>query len=188
MPELARRGAGNHLKCVTIIRIAYSPWLEKFISGGTSMENRKGHKVFRFESDVAWSQEKECTVCASGKPEIQLSSPPEFKGRAGVWTPEDMFVASVNVCTLMTFLAYAKHKNLGLADYESSVEGVLEYSNGKYRFTEVTIHPHVTVKTREEVELAGRILQDAHDNCLITNSIVAQVKLFPHFRVATTAE
>jgi len=152
------------------------------------MENNKGYKVFRFESDVAWTKEKECTVCASDKPEIQLSSPPEFKGLAGVWTPEDMFVASVNVCTLMTFLAYAKHKNLGLAGYESSVEGVLEYSNGKYRFTEITVHPHVTVKTQEEVALARKILQDAHDNCLITNSIVAQVKIFPDFRIATAAD
>lgn len=151
------------------------------------MENKQGYKVFRFESDVSWSKDKECTVCATDKPEIQLSSPPEFKGRAGVWTPEDMFVASVNVCILMTFLAYAKHKNLGLAGYDSSVEGVLEYSNGKYRFTEISVHPHVTVKTAEEVELARKILDDAHNNCLITNSIVAQVKIFPDFRVAVAS-
>jgi peroxiredoxin-like protein len=148
------------------------------------MENSKGYKVFRFESDVSWTGEKECTVCAADKPEIQLSSPPEFKGRAGVWTPEDMFVASVNVCTLMTFLAYAKHKGLALAGYESSVEGVLEYSNGKYRFTEITVHPHITVKSQQEIELARKILHDAHGNCLISNSIVAQVKVFPDFRVA----
>jgi len=152
------------------------------------MEKKKGYKVFRFESDVAWTREKECTVRSSDKPQIELSSPPEFKGLAGVWTPEDMFVASVNVCTLMTFLAYAKHKNLGLAGYESSVEGVLEYSDGKYRFTEITIHPQVTVKTQEEVELARQLLQDAHDNCLISNSIVAQVKISPDFRIATAAE
>jgi organic hydroperoxide reductase OsmC/OhrA len=174
--------------CVTIGHITGSPAVKKVISGGAAMENKKSNKVFRFESDVAWTQEKECTVCAPGKPEIQLSSPPEFKGRAGIWTPEDMFVASVNVCTLMTFLAYARHKNLGLAGYESSAEGVLEYSNGKYRFTEITIHPHVTVKSREEIELAREILQDAHNNCLISNSIAAQVKLLPDFRVAAAGD
>ncbi len=151
------------------------------------MENKKGYKVFRFDSDVGWTGERECTICASGKPEIQLSSSPEFKGRSGVWTPEDMFVASVNVCTQMTFLAYAKHKNLALSGYESSVEGVLEYSNGKYRFTEITLHPHVTVRTQEEVDRAREILLDAHNNCLISNSIVAQVKIFPDFRVAAAA-
>ena len=152
------------------------------------MNDQRAYKVFRFGSDVAWTREKECTVSASDKPEIKLSSPPEFKGQAGVWTPEDMFVASVNVCTLMTFLAYAKHKDLGLAGYESSVEGVLEYSNGKYRFTEITVLPRVTVKTQEEVALARQTLQDAHGNCLISNSIVAQVKISPEFRVATAAE
>lgn len=151
------------------------------------MESKKGYKVFRFESDVGWTKDKECVICAPGKPEIQLSSPPEFKGRAGVWTPEDMFVASVNVCVLMTFLAYATHKNLGLVGYECSVEGVLEYSNGKYRFTEIALHPHVTVNAQQEIERAKQILLDAHNNCLITNSIVAQVKIFPDVRVAATA-
>ncbi len=51
-----------------------------------------------------------------------------------------------------------------------------------------TVHPHVTVKAQEEVALAQQILQDAHDNCLISNSIVAQVKISPDFRVATAAE
>lgn len=152
------------------------------------MEIKKGYKVFRFENDAGWTKERECVICAPGKPEIQLSSPPEFKGKAGVWTPEDLFVASVNVCTLETFLAYAGHKNLGLVGYECSAEGVLEYSNGKYRFTEIALHPHVTVETQEEVERAKEILLDAHNNCLISNSIVAQVKIFPDVRVANAAD
>ena len=45
----------------------------------------------------------------------------------------------------------------------------------------------MTVKTQEDVEPAREILQDAHNNCLISNSIVAQVKVFPDIRVATAA-
>jgi organic hydroperoxide reductase OsmC/OhrA len=151
------------------------------------MESKKAYKVFRFESDVRWTQERECVIAAPGKPQLALSSPPEFKGTPGLWSPEAMFVASVNVCTLMTFLAYSHHKNLAVVGYECSVEGALEYSNGKYRFTEITLHPHLTVKSNEEIERARAILLDAHNNCLISNSIVAQVKIFPDFRVASSA-
>ncbi|MCL5004943.1 MAG: OsmC family protein [Acidobacteria bacterium] len=148
------------------------------------MEGKKTYRVFRFESDVRWTQTRECQISAPGKPELAMSSPPEFKGTPGLWSPEDMFVASVNVCTLMTFLAYSHHKNLALISYECSAEGTLEYSNGKYRFTEITLHPHLMLKSHEDVEPARAILLDAHNNCLITNSIVAQVKIFPDFHVA----
>ncbi len=150
------------------------------------MENKKGYKIFRFESDVRWTQARECTISAPGNPDLAMSSPPEFKGTPGLWSPEDMFVASINVCTLMTFLAYSQHKNLPLASYESSVEGVLEYSNGKYRFTEITLHPQLTLKSEDDIERARAILLDAHNNCLISNSIVAQVKILPEFRVASS--
>lgn len=151
------------------------------------MENKKGYKVFRFESDVRWTQARECTISGAGKPELAVSSPPEFKGTPGLWSPEDMFVASVNVCTLMTFLAYAHHKNLTLAGYECSAEGFLGYSNGKYRFTEIALHPHLTLESEEAIEQARAVLEDAHNNCLISNSIVAQVKIFPEFHVASSA-
>jgi len=151
------------------------------------MENKKGYKVFRFESDVRWTQERECAISAPGKPELAISSPPEFQGTPGLWSPEDMFVAAVNVCTLMTFLAYSHRKNLALVGYECSVEGTLEYSNGKYRFTEITLHPHLALKSQEDIERARAILLDAHSNCLISNSIVAQVKIFPDFHVASSA-
>lgn len=65
----------------------------------------KTYKVFRFESGVYWKSGRKGILCSSGKPDVEITSPPEFKGEAGRWTPEDMLVASVNACTLMTFLA-----------------------------------------------------------------------------------
>ena len=95
-----------------------------------------------------------------------------------------MLVASVNACTLMTFLAFAQHKGLELAGYESDAEGVLETVEGKYRFTEITLHPHVRVKALEDVERARKILEDAHANCFVANSLSLPVKVFPQFSVA----
>jgi organic hydroperoxide reductase OsmC/OhrA len=123
-------------------------------------------------------------VSSAGKPDIEVSSPPEFRGEAGFWTPEDMFVASVNLCTLMTFLAYAQHKGLELVGYESAAEGVLENVEGKYRFTEVVLHPHVTVRSQEDIARARDILDSAHKGCLVSNSTTAAVKVLPDFRVA----
>lgn len=147
------------------------------------MEVKKAYKVFRYVNEIHWKSGRRGVVSALGKPDLDVSSPPEFKGEAGLWTPEDLFVASVNVCTLMTFAAYALHKNLGLVAYECDAEGTLEYVDGKYRFTEVALHPHIVVKSPADLEAARQIISDAHKNCLITNSITAQVKVFPEIHV-----
>ena len=147
------------------------------------VEPKKAYKVFRYASDVSWKSGRRGVVRPLGKPELDVSSPPEFKGEAGIWTPEDMFVASVNVCTLMTFLAFAQHQGLELVAYDSAAEGTLENVEGTYRFTEVTLRPRVVVKSAGEVERARQILDDAHKGCLVSNLITAAVKVFPQFRV-----
>ncbi len=149
------------------------------------MEAKKTYKVFRYETEVRWESSRSGKMCSAGKPELEISSPPEFKGEPGLWTPEDLFVASVNACTMTTFLAYAQYKNLPLAAYESEAEGVLENVEGKYRFTKITLRPHVVLKSEEAVPQAREILEDAHKGCLITNSMTTEVKLFPQFRVSS---
>lgn len=147
------------------------------------MEVKKAFKVFRYASEVRWKSGRTGVVCSSGKPDLAVSSPPEFKGEAGKWTPEDLFLAAVNVCTMLSFLAYAQHKGLNFVGYESDAEGTLESVDGKYRFTEVALRPHITLKSQEDIEPARKILEDAHANCFIANSISAAVKVFPQFRV-----
>lgn len=148
------------------------------------METKKVYKVFRYGSEVCWGAGRRGRVCSSGKPEFEISSPPEFKGDPGFWTPEDLFVAAINACIMMTFLAYAQHKGLELAEYESEAEGVLENVEGKLRFTEITVRPHVVVKSGEAVSLAREIMDTAHRNCFVTNSTTAEVKIFPEVRAA----
>jgi peroxiredoxin-like protein len=151
------------------------------------MEPKKTYRVFRYETDVRWKSGRRAALCSPGKPNLEASSPPEFKGEAGLWTPEDLFVASVNLCTLMTFAAFAERKGLEFADYECAAEGVLEFVDSKYRFTEIILHPHVSVKSQADVEPAREILDAAHRNCLVSNSITATVKIFPDIRVVTAA-
>jgi peroxiredoxin-like protein len=148
------------------------------------MEAKRAYKVFRYESDVRWEAGRRGVVRSSGKPELHVSSPPEFKGDPGIWTPEDLFVAAVNVCTLMTFVATAQYKGLELLGYESTAEGVLENVEGKYRFTQINLRPQVTVKSQSDVERAREIVDSAHANCFITNSIAVAVRISPEFRVA----
>ncbi len=151
------------------------------------MEVKKAYKAFRYQNEVRWRSDRRGKTCSSGKPDLEISSPPEFKGEAGFWTPEDLFVASVSSCIMMTFVAYAKHKALEFVTYESEAEGLLENVDGKYRFTEIVLHPHVSVKSSEDLERAREILDHAHKSCFVSNSITGAVRVFPDIRVASAA-
>ncbi len=143
------------------------------------MEPKVTRKSFRYQSELVWSGERHGTASVSGKPDVAMSSPPEFKGDAACWSPEDMFVASLNACLLMTFLAYAQREELELAGYQSSGEGRLEFSDGKYRFTEVVLRPRLRVKAEDDLDLAKMVLENAHRDCIISNSVSAAVKVEP---------
>lgn len=145
---------------------------------------KKKFKSFTYENTVSWVGDRAGTLSAEGMPEFRVASPPEFKGEEGVWSPEDLFVASVNVCTLTTFLAFAYHKDLPLESYESSGEGLLERVESGFEFTKVIIRPTILVASREDVETAEQLVHRAHEKCLISNSIKGEVVIEPDIRVA----
>jgi organic hydroperoxide reductase OsmC/OhrA len=51
-------------------------------------------KSFTYTTVLTWIEGKIGTLASDGKPELQISSPPEFKDNAGYWTPEDLFVGA----------------------------------------------------------------------------------------------
>jgi len=140
------------------------------------MEAKKSFKSFRYKNHVAWKSERRGALASEGKVQLEVGSPPEFKGAAGVWSPEDMLVGSLNTCLMLTFLAFAHGKGVGLISYESGAEGVLENVEGKYRITEIAVDARVVVKTEADRESARAILDKVEENCFISNSITSKVK------------
>ena len=69
-------------------------------------------KVFYYETEIEWTKEKEGQICGSSLPAVTVGAPPEFKGREGVWSPEHLFVASLNTCFMLTFLAIAENSKV----------------------------------------------------------------------------
>ncbi|MHB9001974.1 MAG: OsmC family protein [Thermoanaerobaculia bacterium] len=80
----------------------------------------------------------------------------EFYGEAGTWTPEDLFVASLEICTMTSFLALAQRHHLPIEEYESHAEGTLESFEGAYRFTRVTLRPRIVIADGSAVRQTAR--------------------------------
>ena len=148
------------------------------------METKRASKAFRYKAKTTWSSARRGLLSAADKPNIVVGSPPEFQGEPDIWAPEELLVGSVNTCMMLTFLALAQARGLTPAGYESEAEGLLENVEGKYRVTEVTVRPRITIRGEAELERMCEIMETAETQCFIANSVKSKVKLVPEFVVA----
>ena len=144
------------------------------------MENTKQkNRKFIYRTKVSWIEEKKGILCSSGKPTIEVATPPQFKGHEGIWTPEELFVASVNICIKTTFLHYVQKNNFEFLSYESEAEGTLERIGNQFMFSEIKVKPKISIKSSSQVEKVKELIQLSENNCLISNSIKTKVEVTP---------
>ena len=137
------------------------------------MENQ-----YSYSTEVEWTGERRGDLSAPDLPDLEVDAPPEFKGNEGVWTPEHLFVAAVNSCFMTTFLAIAENSKLEFVSFSADAKGKLEELEGQgFIMTEVVLHPKLLISHARDAERAGRILEKAEKNCLISNSIKTETRL-----------
>jgi peroxiredoxin-like protein len=110
-------------------------------------------------------------------PVLEVASPPEFNGHEHTWTPEHLFVASLNSCYMATFIAMAEASKLDVVSFTCKATGKLEKVERGFRLTEIVLKPNLVIKFDYDTERAQRILEKAERNCFISNSILTEVKL-----------
>ena len=94
-------------------------------------------------------------ISAPGKPAIAASSEPAFRGDPKRWSPEELLVGALSDCHMLWFLHLAATNGVVVTSYVDNASGTMVTDeDGGGRFTEVTLHPEVTVSTAEMVEQA----------------------------------
>lgn len=136
-------------------------------------------KVYTYRTAVQWTEQKKGAISSEGKPEIQVATPPEFKGHEGIWSPEDLYVAAANICLMTTFLAIADRGGLAFTAYRCEAEGRLELVEGKFQMTVITLRPHITLPSGGDPTKARELIEKAEANCLISNSMKTRITLEP---------
>lgn len=121
------------------------------------------------------------TLTLNGAQSVNASSAAGFMGDAQCTDPEQMLVAAVSSCHMLTFLAIAEIKGFTVEIYQDDAVGYLtkaEDSKGKI-VSRIELKPKIVFsgeKQPTEAEL-DRLHQGAHRNCFIANSIKADVEV-----------
>ncbi|MES2093983.1 MAG: OsmC family protein [Actinomycetota bacterium] len=110
-------------------------------------------------------------VRAEGKHEISGSSDRVFHGDAARWNPEEMLIAALSQCHLLSYLHVAASNGVIVTDYTDAAIGTMEQTaDGGGHFTSVTLRPVVTISAGDP-DLALALHHDASLKCFIANSV-----------------
>lgn len=120
-----------------------------------------------------------------GKPILHGTADPMFRGDPELHNPEDLFLAALSACHMLSYLALCARKRIRVLAYEDEVTATLSLrGNGPARFTEVRLAPVVTIAEDDDTDLAMHLHEDANAQCFIANSCSVPVLHDPVIRTA----
>jgi organic hydroperoxide reductase OsmC/OhrA len=135
-------------------------------------------KPYFYETEIEWKGEKDLKLTGGKLPVIDAGAPPEFKGREGNWSPEHLFVASLNSCYTLTLLAIVEFSKIPLVSLSSTARGKLEKVQGSScQVTEIVVKPRIVIASANDLARVPRILEKAKENCFVSNSIKSAIKI-----------
>ena len=113
----------------------------------------------------------------NGQETVIASAAPAYKGDATKADPEDLLVASLSSCHMLSFLAIANKKKVTVTAYEDDAVGFLENDNGTLWIARVILRPKVTCDA--DAGTLAQIHHLAHEACFIANSVKTDVRVEP---------
>jgi organic hydroperoxide reductase OsmC/OhrA len=111
-------------------------------------------------------------ISAVGRPIIEASSDPAFRGDPARWNPEQLLVAALSDCHMLWYLHLCATSGVIIESYvDNAVGSMVEEKSGAGQFSEVILRPEVTVASADMVAKAEELHGKAHEMCFIARSV-----------------
>ena len=128
---------------------------------------------------------REYRIEIAGKPPITGSADPTFRGDPALANPEDMLVAALSACHMLSYLAVCALGKIKVISYEDAASGTMsEIGPQRSAFTEVVLRPRVIISADSDAAKAKALHDQAHKICFIANSVNFPVRHEPEISQA----
>lgn len=128
--------------------------------------------------------DRSVTVRVAGKPDLSVSADKPFRGDPARHNPEDLLIAALSECHLLSYLHACVVRGVVVTAYTDDAIGLLGLQGNGGAFREVVLRPVVTVAGEGMVDAAIAAHHDAHEWCFIANSVNFPVRVEPVIVVA----
>jgi organic hydroperoxide reductase OsmC/OhrA len=111
-------------------------------------------------------------ILIEGKPPIPGSADPAFHGDPTRHNPEEMLVAALSACHMLWYLHLCADAGVIVTGYVDRAEGeMVQEPDGGGCFTNVVLHPEVTLAAGADRAKAESLHAAAHAKCFIARSV-----------------
>lgn len=120
-------------------------------------------------------------VRAPGKlHDIAGSSDRTFHGDRERWNPEELLLAALGECHMLSYLHVATNHGVVVRSYTDRPTGHMrEDGTGGGAFVEVVLRPQIEVADASMLELAAELNAEASEKCFIAASVAFPVRHVP---------
>jgi organic hydroperoxide reductase OsmC/OhrA len=154
-----------------------------------SMDVRRTH---RYDLTMTWTGNRgsgtsgyrdygrDHLISADGRPDIEGSSDPAFRGDKTRWNPELELLAALSQCHMLSYLHVCATAGVVVTAYADAPYGAMaETTDGGGHFTEVVLRPRVTVAEPAMADAARKLHAEASEKCFIASSVNFPVRHEP---------
>lgn len=145
-----------------------------------------------FQIHTQWQSKNKPFTYADYSREYNISAPgkslsfvgtaaPAYKGTKEDYNPEELLVAALSGCHMLSYLAVAANSKIEILAYEDQAEGSLEKQGMSMKMKEVILRPRIQLKNPADQEKALALHDKAHHICFIANSVNFPVLIEPTF-------
>ncbi|MGH9606079.1 MAG: OsmC family protein [Terracidiphilus sp.] len=118
------------------------------------------------------SYRRDHLIVAQGKEPIPGSSDPGFRGDAARYNPEELLVASLSACHMLSYLHLCAVNGICVLEYRDPASGTMrENEDGSGEFVRVVLRPAVKIAAGGNGEKARNLHGEAHHLCFIARSV-----------------
>lgn len=125
----------------------------------------------QYQVTVAAGPEDTLTTRGRNTPPLQVAPPVEFGGPGDQWSPEELLMAAVADCLVLSFRAIARASGFEWVSLHCETSGELDKVERVVRFTRLDTRVDITLPAGASAETAEKLLQKAEQTCFVSNSM-----------------
>ncbi len=116
---------------------------------------------------------------------LSVSADPAFLGDGRLVNPESLLLAAAASCQLLSFLAVAARARIAVTGYLDEARAVM--GGDPPRITEISLRPKITVESEVTTERVVHLVEVAHRECYVANSLTARITVEPEVTAVPAA-
>ena len=150
-------------------------------------------RVHRYEARTRWSGSTGLGWDSYGR-EHDAAAPPaersltlttgEEQGDPRVLNPEQLVLMAASSCQLLWFLHLAAKARIDVVEYEDRAEAEMPEHDRPVRLTRIVLRPRIVVASATSEERVQKLVELAHRECYIANSLRSELTIEPEIELA----